>query len=314
MRNSIVLGTRSSALALAQTALTKDALLRAHPALGIEVKPFTTRGDRKLDLSLLKADEAGGKGLFTKELEEALLAGGIDVAIHSLKDLPAHNPPGLEVCAVLERAASGDMLISKAPRGVDGLETGARVGTSSVRRAHQLRWLRPDLEIQEWRGNVQTRLRKLIESPIVSGIVLAEAGLERLGFSLSDGTIAFEGTDLYAASLADCMLPAIGQGVIALQTRKADMDTAALLGAIHHEQTFLTVRAERELQRLLEGDCTLPIGVRCTTDGSRLFLRAVLFSPGGGAPSEASADGPISNPEAVAAHAFAQLNTQSNHP
>ena len=126
----------------------------------VEQKVFVTRGDQKLDLSLLRANEAGGKGLFTKELEDALLSGAIDVAVHSLKDLPGHNPPGLSITAVLERAATGDMLITRDMLAFDSLPQGSILGTSSVRRARQLRWIRPDVEIVEWRGNVQTRLAK----------------------------------------------------------------------------------------------------------------------------------------------------------
>src|SRR5205823_5969359 len=141
-----------------------------------------TRGDQKLDLSLIRASEAGGKGLFTKELEDALLNGAIDVAVHSLKDLPGHNPPGLTVTAVLKRAPTADVLITKEARSLLTLPHGVLIGTSSVRRARQLRWIRPDLRIEEWRGNVQTRLRKLAENDAVTGIVLAQAGLERLGY------------------------------------------------------------------------------------------------------------------------------------
>ena len=159
-----MLGSRGSALALAQVELTRAALAHAFPALALEVKTFITRGDQKPDLSLLRGGEAGGKGLFTKELEEALLAGTIDLAIHSLKDLPGHMPAGLVLAAVLERAATADTLISKHPGGFAGLPLGAMVGTSSIRRARQLQWRRPDLAICEWRGNVQTRLRKLGES------------------------------------------------------------------------------------------------------------------------------------------------------
>ena len=179
---TLILGTRASALALAQTELTRSALVWAFPQLEVRVETFVTQGDKKLDLNLLQRSPGGGKGLFTRELEEALLSRRIDVAVHSLKDLPGHMPEGLEIASVLERSATSDLLVSKFPGGLDGLPHGALVGTSSIRRARQLQWLRGDLQVAEWRGNVQTRLRKLGESQEFAAIVLAEAGLLRLGF------------------------------------------------------------------------------------------------------------------------------------
>ena len=305
--NRIVLGTRGSALALAQAELTEQALARAFPELETERRVFVTRGDQKLDLSLLRAGEAGGKGLFTKELEDALLSGAIDVAVHSLKDLPGHNPAGLQLTAVLERATTADVLITTAPGGFDGLPPGARVGTSSVRRARQLQWLRPDLGIEEWRGNVQTRLRKLAERADIAGIVLAQAGIERLGYDLSSGTLAFETHRFHIDSLTLRLLPAIGQGAIALQSRADRADANAILRALNHEPTFLCVRAERELQRLLSGDCALPVGVRTELDGPRLRLRGILFGAAGTAPAEGLAEGPSEAPEEIATDLFRQL-------
>src|SRR5687767_6906213 len=183
----IVLGTRGSALALAQAELTEQTLRRAFPQLLIERRVFVTRGDRKLDLSLLRSGEAGGKGLFTRELEEALLAGSIDFAVHSLKDLPGQQLPELQVTSVLERASTDDVLIARNAARFDALPHGAHLGTSSVRRARQLQWLRPDLQIVEWRGNVPTRLKKFAESMEIDGIILAEAGLIRLGWNLAGG-------------------------------------------------------------------------------------------------------------------------------
>ena len=184
----LILGTRGSALALAQVVLTRAALAQAWPRMKVDEQIFVTRGDKKLDLSLLRAGEAGGKGLFTRELEDALIAGTIDVAVHSMKDLPGHNPPGLAVTAVLERASTADVLVAKGFSHFEEIPQGARIGTSSVRRARQLQWLRPDLQIEEWRGNVPTRLRKLATRGDVAGIVLAQAGLDRLRCDFSDGT------------------------------------------------------------------------------------------------------------------------------
>jgi hydroxymethylbilane synthase len=301
----LILGTRGSALAVAQVVLTQAALAAARPELTTEVKKFTTRGDKKLDLSLVRESEAGGKGLFTKELEDELLSGEIDVAVHSLKDLPGHLPPGLELSAVLERADTADVLLAKEPGGLDALAQGARVGTSSVRRARQLQWLRPDLQIEEWRGNVQTRLRKLAAAPEVSGIVLAQAGLDRLGYSFAGGTLEFEEHRFAVTSLHAQMLPAIGQGAIALEARSDRPEIRAILAKINHERTFTAIRAERELQRLLAGDCTLPVGVRTTLDGDRVFMRGILFGKPGEAPRQARAEG--SDPEAVAAELAERL-------
>ncbi len=302
---SVVLGTRGSALALAQVELTTQALAAAIPGVAVERRIFVTRGDQKLDLSLIRANEAGGKGLFTKELEDALLSGAIDVAVHSLKDLPGHNPPGLEVTAVLERAPTADMLITKEPHTLRELPHGALVGTSSVRRARQLQWRRPDLRIEEWRGNVQTRLRKLTERSDVSGIILAQAGLERLGHNVRGGTLETEQGKFFTVSLAEDLLPAIGQGAIALQSRADRKEVTALLQKIDHRETHLAIRAERELQRLLAGDCALPVGVRTRLIQGGIAMEAILFGAEGTPPHmvEAEAD----TPEAAAAEVFARL-------
>lgn len=301
---SIILGTRGSALALAQVELTAKALNTAFPGVPVERRIFVTRGDQKLDLSLIKANEAGGKGLFTKELEDALLNGSIDVAVHSLKDLPGHNPPGLSVTAVLQRAPTADVLITKTPLKLRELPDGATVGTSSVRRARQLNWLRPDLQICEWRGNVQTRLRKLTEQPEVAGIILAQAGLERLGYSFAEGAMEVEGRRYFVTSLGDDLFPAIGQGAIALQSRADRPEVTAVLQEIDHRETHLTIRAERELQRLLSGDCALPVGVRTTLADGVLKMRAILFGEQR-EPVQAAAEG--ASPETVAAEVFAHL-------
>jgi hydroxymethylbilane synthase len=274
-------------------------LHKAWPELQIEQQTFVTRGDKKLDLDLMR-ERAGGKGLFTKELEDALLAGAIDVAVHSLKDLPGNNPPGLEVAAVLERAPTADVLITKGPTSLDALSIGVRVGTSSVRRARQLRWLRPDFEIEEWRGNVPTRLRRFAERDDVSGIVLAQAGLERLGIDLAD-------RKLTAISLRDHLLPAIGQGAIGLQVRADRAEVCAALAAINHAPTFTCIRAERALQRLLAGDCSVPIGVRTRLDADALEMSAILFGDEGVAPMQAEFTGPADDPEFVALELFSRL-------
>jgi hydroxymethylbilane synthase len=293
----LILGSRGSALALAQVDLTEAALRQACPEIATERKLFVTRGDQKLDLNLLQKGEAGGKGLFTRELEEALLNGSIDVAVHSLKDLPGHNPAGLEIAAVLERAPVSDVLVSKVPGGFAGLPPDARVGTSSIRRARQLAWHRPDLQIEEWRGNVQTRLRKLGERADVSAIVLAEAGLRRLHYQLDDERFESEGGKFFATSLADVLIPAIGQGAVALQMRGDRAEVAAVLAKVNHVPTMVAIRAEREVQRLLAGDCSVPVGVRTELQGSLIKLKGILFGADGTPPMTAEAEG--TDPETV---------------
>jgi hydroxymethylbilane synthase len=304
----IVIGTRGSALALAQATLTEKALAASFPELTITREVFITRGDKKLDLSLIRTSEAGGKGLFTKELEDALLAGTIDVAVHSLKDLPGHQPDGLQIAAVLERAPTADVLITREPKTFARLPAGALIGTSSVRRARQLQALRKDIRIEEWRGNVQTRLRKLKERQDVSGIVLAEAGLRRLDYQWTGSELESEAGKFFTTSLGDLLLPAIGQGAIALQSRIGDSVINALLEKINHPETWLCIRAERELQRLLAGDCSLPVGVRTRLDAASIEMSVILFGPAGEPPATASVKGPAETPETVAQRLFRKLS------
>ena len=313
------LGTRGSALALAQVDLTRAALGTFWPGLPVEQRVFITRGDKKLDLDLSQ-EPAGGKGLFTRELEDALLAGAIDVAVHSLKDLPGHNPPGLTIAAVLERASTADVLITREARSFEGLPQGACIGTSSIRRARQLQHLRPDLQIVEWRGNVPTRLRKLANGApglgatiapgggqAAAGIVLAEAGLARLGMAPVDGVLVFEGTEFRVISLCEHLLPAIGQGAIALQCRQDRAEVLATLAGINHQPSYTCVRAEREVQRLLAGDCALPVGVRAWLADDTLFLEGILFGEATDPPMRAEISGPAQDPEALADALFHQL-------
>jgi len=294
---SLTLGTRGSALALAQAELTLAALARVHPEAAVTVRKFTTSGDRKLDMSLIKQTPAGAKGLFTKELEEALLRGEIDVAVHSCKDMPGEMPGGLQLAAVLERANTADVLITK----VGGeIPHGARIATSSVRRARQLQFRRPDLIIEEIRGNVATRLRKLRESQTLHGTVLAQAGLDRLGYRVVNGILETEeGT--FHAEVVD-MLPAIGQGAIALQCRAEDV---AFFAALNHEPTWVAISAERELMRLLNGDCSLPVGVSTQISEQKVQMRVILF----GAPEELPRQAEVSGdtPETAATRAFQAL-------
>ena len=271
----VILGSRGSELARRQTAMVAEALKRAWPELETTVKIIKTQGDERTAEPL--DPRAGRKGLFTGEIERALCAGEIDLAVHSAKDLPSETTPGLEVAGVLGRAAVDDVLISKQPGNV--LQPGAVVATGSVRRQHQLRYKQPGIEVVDLRGNVPTRLRKLVTGNW-DGIVLARAGVERLGHELAGGSFEFEGTLLHAQVLApDDFLPAGGQGVIALQVRSDDDNARTIVRAINDAETLLCLEAEREFLRLLQGDCGSPVGVLATISGTVMTVRAQVFEP-----------------------------------
>jgi hydroxymethylbilane synthase len=292
----LVLGTRGSALALAQVTLVEKALAAAGIDVQVEVKKITTSGDRRQDYSDVLESGAGVKGLFTKEIEQALLDGQIDVAVHSCKDLPGHLAAGLEVGATLERADTADIFIGRAK--FSDLPAGARIGTGSVRRRRQLLWLRPGLEIVEMRGNVPTRLEKLRASESLAGIVLARAGLDRLKLDLGD---------LVAEELR--VLPAIGQGAIALECRSGDAEVLALLARINHKPTFIRIRAERELLRLLNGDCHLPVGVATKLEGNILSMQTIIFGKEDEPPVTGVASGSAETPEDIAATLFQTIQS-----
>ncbi len=267
----IILGTRGSDLALAQTRIVSEQLSAAHPDLEVDIRIIKTTGDKRLDVSL-SAPGTLDKGLFTKELEDALLAGEVDIAVHSLKDLPTQQPGGLVVGAILERADSSDVLITKSPGGLDAVPLGARVATSSLRRKNQLLHVRPDLDIHEIRGNVPTRLQKLAEHDKLSGLLLAKAGLDRLGPDIMP-----EG--LYVFVLSD-MLPAPGQGAIGIECREDDQGTLEILAAIHHEDTARCVKAERDLLSRLGGGCHMPLGAKAWIENGEVHLKAALYEAG----------------------------------
>ena len=269
---TLILGTRGSDLALVQTRDVAARLGIAHPGLVLEEKIIKTTGDKRLDVSL-SAPGSLEKGLFTKELEEALLGGSVHAAVHSLKDLPTEQPPGLIVGAILERADLSDTLASKHAGGWQGLPPEAVVATSSLRRKNQLLLLRPDLKVVEIRGNVPTRLRKVLDDPALDALVVASAALARLG-----GDIVPEG--LQTTTIEE-MLPAPGQGAVAVECREDDKETRAVLAAIHHEPTALCVRAERELLHKLGGGCHMPLGARAVIEDGQLRLLAGLFEADG---------------------------------
>jgi hydroxymethylbilane synthase len=334
----LILGTRGSALALAQTTLVSTALEAAFPGRAISIREVKTTGDQRQDLSLTHLAPGGhgyqtGRGshpqdrvepgLFTRELEAELLAGRIDAAVHSLKDLPTVMPGGLKLAAVLPRADTADVLILKTGAGnqsedaapLSRVPRGATIATSSLRRQKQLLHYRPDLRMTEIRGNVGTRLGKLRQRDDLAGLVLARAGLERLGlgYAFASGWLDAEGGRFAVEILTpDVMLPAAGQGAIGLQARDGDSGTLAALAAINHASTWAAVTLERELLRLLGGGCQLPLGVHTEIDEARgtLRLRAVLFGAGDEPPRFAEIDGQLSNPGDAAAVCAAALQAE----
>ena len=258
------MGTRGSALARAQSGLMAQALAAAHPGLVIETVVIRTSGDQ-----LATGPLPAGKGLFVKEIEEALLQGTIDFGVHSMKDMPMLIPDGLVLAAIPARATPWDVLVSHAAS-VAMLPAGARVGTASVRRRSQLLQRRRDLEVVFLRGNVDTRLGKWRAGEL-DAIVLAAAGLERLGVH-----------EVAARPISpDEMLPAIGQGALALECRAADADTRRLLAALDHPESAMAVTAERSFLRALGGDCNTPLAAHATLAGDDLVLRAMVCDPDG---------------------------------
>jgi hydroxymethylbilane synthase len=283
----ITLGTRGSELARAQTLLVEKAIRSVHPNISIEAKIIATRGDNAKVVDL----HAGRKGLFTAEIERALLAGQVDVAVHSAKDLPSETSPGAQIAAVLPRAPVNDVLISKHAGTLASIPYGATVATGSVRRQRQLHWRRPDLQVVDLRGNVPTRLRKLAENEW-DGIVLARAGLERLGFSPTRTESGFEGGKFFLEILPrEIFLPAGGQGIIALQIRADDQSTKALLQSLNDCETLLCLQAEREFLSRLHGDCNFPVGVHATVRNGTMKLRAQVFEGESPSPRQAEVEG-----------------------
>ncbi len=305
----LVVGSRGSALALVQADWVAARLREAHSGLEVVIEKIATTGDRILDAPLSKI---GDKGLFTKELETALSDGHIDLAVHSAKDVQTALPAGLSIAAFARRAEARDVFVGVAavsgssgalgrPSGLSELPRGAVVGSSSLRRRSQLLCLRPDLRLVDLRGNVQTRLRKLVDEGL-DGTVLAAAGLARLGRS-----------DLAAFVFGlDEMLPAVGQGALAVETRAGDERVAALVACLDHGPTALAVRAERALLAALEGGCQIPIGAHAELqegpddrpddvprDGAELVLRAYVGSLDGTVAVRDAMAAPAGAPEAL---------------
>jgi hydroxymethylbilane synthase len=230
----------------------------------VELHIIKTTGDKILDVPLAKV---GGKGLFVKEIEDALLAAEVDLAVHSIKDVPALLPPGLEIGAIPRREDPRDVLITRSGEGLEALPPGARVGTSSLRRSAQLKSLRPDLDIQNLRGNLDTRLRKLHEG-MYDAILLAAAGMHRMGWE-----------DKISHYLErDAFIPAIGQGAIGIELRSADVEVRQILAPVHDADTAVAVEAERSLLRELEGGCQVPIGGHALVQGDYVTLTGLVAS------------------------------------
>lgn len=294
MARRLVIGTRRSRLALIQTRSVSEALSRAFPGLEIELREITTRGDRMKEAPL---SGTGERGVFTREIERVLLAGDIDLAVHSLKDLPVAPPEGLVIAATPERADPHDALVCREAGGLSGLAEGAAVGTGSPRRAAQLLAVRPDLTIRPLRGNVETRLEKLHRRDY-DAIVVAKAALDRL--ALTDN--ATETLDY-----ATC-LPAPGQGALAVEVREDDIDVTRCVREVNDTPTFVATSAERMLLEKLGGGCHLPVGALAEcTGGGELVLRAAVAAPDGTCTARAGSRGKLENAPRVVDRCFREL-------
>ncbi|WP_277373218.1 hydroxymethylbilane synthase [Pseudomonas sp. AA-38] len=268
MPREIRIATRKSALALWQAEYVKARLEQAHPGLKVSLVPMVSRGDKLLDAPLAKI---GGKGLFVKELETALLENDADIAVHSMKDVPMDFPEGLGLYCICEREDPRDAFVSNTHDSLDALPAGSVVGTSSLRRQAQLLARRPDLQIRFLRGNVNTRLAKL-DAGEYDAIILAAAGLIRLGFE----------ERIRSSISAEDSLPAGGQGAVGIECRSADSDVQALLAPLHHRETALRVTAERALNKRLNGGCQVPIACYALLEDDQLWLRGLVGQPDGG--------------------------------
>jgi hydroxymethylbilane synthase len=306
MIRTIVIGTRGSELARAQARMVEKALHEKWPDLTIETKIIRTSGDESH--SQAGNLRHGRKGLFTAAIEQALLARDVDLAVHSAKDLPSKLTRGTEIAAVLPRALMDDVLVLKRAGGLAALEGTATIATGSVRRKRQLAWKHPGPAIVDLRGNVPTRLRKFAENNW-QAIVLAHAGLERLGFLLTQNEINFEGQQFFIEVLPrEIFLPAGGQGIIALQIRADDENIRAIVNPVNDHETLLCLRAEREFLRLLQGDCNSPVGVLATSKNGIMKMRAQVFQDGSGAPRAGRVEGGCDEGERLAAQLLKQIN------
>ncbi len=261
MKKVIKIGTRGSKLALQQSTWVRERIAARYPGISLEVVRIRTTGDKIADVPLAKV---GGKGLFVKEIEEALLGGEIDLAVHSMKDVPTELPPGLHLGAITEREDPRDVLVSRDGRGLQDLPPGARIGTSSLRRKAQLLGINPRWEIVPLRGNLDTRIRKL-ETEGLDAVILAAAGVRRMGL---EGRI----TEYLPLEV---MLPAVGQGALGIECRQ-DAEVNELIAFLHHPESAAAVRGERAFLRRLQGGCQVPIGAYGEMYKERLLLRGMV--------------------------------------
>ncbi len=263
-KRTLKIATRKSALALWQANWIKSTLEGMHEGLEVELVKIVTKGDKILDVPLA---QVGGKGLFVKEIEDALLDGRADIAVHSMKDVPTEFPEGLHLAVITKREDPRDAWFSNDGKGLDDMPVGAKIGTSSLRRKVQLKARRPDLEFEDLRGNVDTRLRKLKEG-LYDAIVLAAAGVKRLG--VDENVTDYIG--------ADDVLPAVGQGAVGIECRIDDPETHALINPLIHRDSEVAVSAERSFLATLEGGCQVPIASFCEVDGDSIRLRGLVGS------------------------------------
>lgn len=282
---NIKIGTRGSKLALAQTNSVVESMKKVAPEIAAEICVIKTSGDIMQDVSLL---QIGGQGVFVKEIEEALLSGSIDLAVHSMKDVPGEIPEGLIFAAILQREDARDVLVSRGNVKMEFMPKGARIGTGSLRRGAQIKAMLPDVTIVPLRGNIDTRLKK-IETENLTGVILAAAGMKRLG---------------YVAKIAqylpvELMLPAVGQGALGLQIRRADTELANLLARLNHLQTAAEVTAERSYLRALGGGCRLPIAAFGKIEGKALSLEGLVAAPDGASVCRDKVQGEIAGAEEI---------------
>jgi len=295
MNREIHIGTRGSKLALWQANWVQSELLKAHPSISVQITIIKTKGDKILDVPLAKV---GGKGLFVKEIEDALLEGKIDLAVHSMKDMPAQLPKGLTIGAIPQRENPQDVLVSKRGCLVD-LPEGSRIGTSSLRRASQLLVARPDIIIHPLRGNLDTRLRKLDEGDM-DAIVLAAAGVRRLG-------LEHRITEYLDSRV---MLPAAGQGALCIEIRTGDEETGALVGEMNHAETRTVVLGERAFLHRLGGSCQVPIAAHGRIEDGRFKLSGLIAEPDGSHVFKEALTGPAASSADIGAELAQKLMGQ----
>jgi len=296
--SQLIIGTRGSPLALVQVDIVRGLLHKANPSLEVETKIIKTSGDTFTNLSLVAG---GGKGLFTKEIEERLLSGEIHVAVHSMKDLPTVLPDGLIIGAVPPREDAHDVFIAKKYRSIEELPNGAHVATSSIRRRAQLLACKPDLQIEEIRGNVETRLRKLAENDSLDALILAAAGLKRLGLWKNFGNLHWQQIGF------ELMIPAVGQGAIVCEIRAQDTKTRAALQDINDENAAACTTAERVFLRALGGGCQVPYAAHATAESERLRMIGATFDHDGKNVRRAEVIGTTKDPREIGERAAKQV-------